>query len=137
MRVLVISESSVHLVVAGIIRRMISYDINGTAWEERPLASRDETRAFILELKIALAREHKMYFDEREKNLQALEDLREEDYSDGPLADDRGRPLRWWVFGPVVRGCCIYVKVSMHRGTVICKSFHAPKWEMKYPLRGK
>lgn len=102
-------------------------------------------------MRIALAREHRIPFDPREKNSQTIADLglmpsevggvlrrlTVEDYCEGPLPDDKGRPLEWWVFGPVVSGCCLYVKVSLHKGRVICKSFHLPQWEMKYPLRGK
>jgi len=52
-------------------------------------------------------------------------DLREDDYSAGPLADDKGRTLQWWVFGPVFRGVCF------------CKSFHIAEWDVEYPLKGR
>jgi hypothetical protein len=119
--------------------------------EERPLASRKEVRDLILELRLTLAREGTVRFDERAKNLQTMADLNllepdvaeilrkitEDDYCQGPLKDDQGRPLEWWVFGPSVSGCCVYVKVSLYRGKVICKSFHLPEWPMRYPLRMK
>lgn len=126
--------------IASIVHSVISYDISRSAREKRPLASRSEIRTFIL-----------LYFDERTKNLQSLEDLgmlatevsgvlrnlREDDYSDGPLSDDKGRGLQWWVFGPVFQGACLYVKISLHHGAVICKSFHMAEWDMEYPLKGK
>jgi len=112
------------------------------------LASEEEVRAFLLELKMALMR-GRLQFDERLKSLEtikslgylvsdipaALRGLKERDYSDGPVEDDKGRPLTWWVFGPVIQGSCIYVKIALHRTGVVCKSFHKAMWELDYPLR--
>jgi hypothetical protein len=43
--------------IASIVHTVISNDISRNAREERPLASRSEIRTFILDLKMALARE--------------------------------------------------------------------------------
>ena len=117
--------------------------------EGRPLLSIEQARDFLLDTKLALAQEGALAFEGRSKNLQCLAELgilatdvvdllrclRTDDYCEGPLDDDKGRPIRWWVFGPSVLECCIYVKIALHGKKVICRSFHKPQWPMTYPLR--
>ncbi len=106
-------------------------------------------RSFINELKANLEDDAIVRLDKRPENLQTLADLglwasdisdvlkklSESDYCEGPLDDDKGRPIHWWVFGPVVLDCCVYTKVALHSGKVICRSFHRARWPMKYPLK--
>ena len=128
---------------------VISYDITGRRWEEMLLASQCEVRSFINDLKAALEDSVVVRLDNRPENLQTLADLglwasdigdvlkklSESDYYEGPLNDDKGRLIQWWVFGPVVLDCCVYTKVALHSGKVICRSFHKARWPMKYPLK--
>lgn len=84
----------------------------------RPLAStREEVKDFLFEMKIAMS-QRRPSFAEREKNMAALAELgilpqevpgilgklEVSDYWDGPLADDKGRPKTWWIFGPDYEG---------------------------------
>lgn len=77
---------------------------------------------------------------EREKNLQALSDLNmlvsdipsvlrritKQDYCDGPLQDDKGRPFQRWVFGPKYKGETLHVKLTLNRqGWLLCMSRYA------------
>lgn len=65
-----------------------------------------------------------------------LQSLTVDDYCEGPLADDKGRPKQWWVFGPVYAGVTLYVKVCVnHQGWAECLSFHRAEYPMTYPLR--
>ena len=128
---------------------MISYDITRRRQEEIPLISPREVRSFIDELKAALEDDGVVRLDQRPENLQTLADLglwasdisgvlkklSESDYSEGPLDDNKGRPIRWWVFGPAVLDCFVYARVAVHSGKVICRSFHKARWPMKYPLK--
>jgi hypothetical protein len=98
---------------------------------------------------MALADPDRLAFIDREKNLQGLADLgmlRSEvpellrhltldDFSEGPLSDDRGRPRNWWVFGPERDGVVVYVKVTVVSGRVECLSLHPAEHSMSYPFR--
>ena len=71
--------------------------------------------------------------------LDVLHSLEVEDYSQGPLADDKGRPHDLWVFGKEIEGIEIYIKVvplfDNDAVATICVSFHEAEHKMKYPFR--
>ncbi len=89
--------------------------------------------------------------DDREKNTQALfnleissiqrkkiiEELSVADYSEGPNPDilNAGAPL--WIFGKIVKGVMVYIKISIGKpgGQVKCISFHEAEHEMGLPFR--
>jgi hypothetical protein len=89
--------------------------------------------------------------DDRGKNSQALfsleispgerirviEGLVNTDYAEGPKADNlnAGSPL--WVFGKMVKGRMIYIKISVGQinKPVLCISFHEAEHEMNFPLK--
>jgi len=91
------------------------------------------------------------FLDERGKNFQTLLDLeitseyrknvlrelKNEDYSQGPLVDKLYGKASMWVFGKEVKGKEIYIKITLGKpGTnVICISFHTSEHLMKYPLK--
>jgi len=103
----------------------------------------------LLRLKMILSREGKLTFVEREKNLESLSmlgmlpaeipsvlrELRVSDYSQGPLDDDKGRPIQWWVFGCNYCDVVLYIRVAVYRDKVICLSFHEAEHDVAYPFR--
>lgn len=106
-------------------------------------------RAFLLDMKLAVARGN-WTMAQRDKNLRdlaalgllmddvvrILQSLSVDDYCQGPLADDKGQPKEWWVFGPVYQGTPLYVKLCINsRRYVECLSFHGAEDPMEYPLR--
>ncbi|HHW18672.1 MAG TPA: type II toxin-antitoxin system MqsR family toxin [Firmicutes bacterium] len=112
-------------------------------------ADREQVKEFLLRLKMTLSQEGKLAFVEREKNVQSLamlgmlpsevpsvlRELSVSDYSEGPLDDDRGRPIQWWVFGPNYCGIVLYIKVAVYSGRCICMSFHEAEYNLTCPFR--
>jgi hypothetical protein len=71
------------------------------------------------------------------KQKQIVEELEVKDYSEGPIEDTNfvGSPL--WVFGKIVKGHELYIKISMgmpNRST-LCISFHISEFSINYPLK--
>ena len=71
------------------------------------------------------------------KQKQIVEELDVKDYSEGPIEDTNfvGSPL--WVFGKIVKGYELYIKISMgmpNRST-LCISFHISEFPINYPLK--
>jgi len=113
-----------------------------------PIASREEVEEFLLMLRLRLAEDRWSLID-REKNLESISDLNMllsdipgvlrklsvEDYAYGPLDDDRGRSMQWWVFGPQVGRNTLYVKVAIHQGRLLCMSFHRSQFPLPYPYK--
>lgn len=113
------------------------------------VSDRDQVKDFLLELKMTLSQDHRLVLDERNKNLRSLamlgmlpsevpavlRQLKVSDYCEGPLDDDPGRPLKWWVFAPEYCGVVLYIKVALCPGRCICKSFHKAQYEVTYPFK--
>lgn len=110
---------------------------------------REAVTSFLLDMKLRVA-EGKWTLVDREKNLQdlahmgmltsdipqVLQSLSPEDYCQGPLDDDRGRPLEWWVFGPMYLGQTLYVKLCINqKNWILCLSFHRNEHPLSYPLK--
>lgn len=93
-----------------------------------------------------------LFLDDRGKNFRTLaklelspnarkkvlEDLKIEDYSEGPKGDAMyGGGAEMWVFGKIVRGAEVYIKITLGTlgGSVICISFHLSEHPMRYPFR--
>jgi len=72
--------------------------------------------------------------DQRNKILKALV---VKDYSEGPLTDSLYGGAEMWVFGRMVKGKEIYIKITMGvaGAKVICISFHIAEHPMKYPQK--
>jgi hypothetical protein len=89
--------------------------------------------------------------DDRGKNTQTLLDLEItkdyrnkvlkeldiEDYSEGPLEEKLYGGADMWVFGKLVKGKEIYIKITMgvSGSKVICISFHTAEYKMNYPYK--
>ena len=87
--------------------------------------------------------------DDRGKNIQTLFDLEitrmernkvllslvRSDYSQGPIPDKLQGGADLWVFGKIVKGKEIYIKITMgiKGAQVICISFHIAEHRMSYP----
>lgn len=113
---------------------------------------RSRVRQFLLEFKKAVE-DHGVYLIPRHDCIEVLRHLRltqrnleeellslsVEDYSTGP-EKDRGVPGELWVFGRVISGQEVYVKVKLmtdDAGTrrAKCISFHIAARPLKYPLQ--
>jgi hypothetical protein len=89
--------------------------------------------------------------DDRGKNRQTLLDLEltkdarnkilkslvTHDYSGGPLPETINGGADMWVFGKIVKGEEVYIKITMgiKGAQVICISFHIAEYPMSYPLK--
>lgn len=92
-----------------------------------------------------------IFRDDRGKNIRALVELeitpafRESvvgsltvtDYSEGPFVDTLYGLGEIWVFGKVVKGREVYIKICLGRenSQTICISFHLAEYRMKYPFK--
>ena len=124
---------------------LIAHRISGSVIDVQPV------RDFLFDMKICLANSECLIFVDRDKNLQGLADLgllRSElpdllrgltvdDFSQGPLLDDRGRQRYWWVFGPERDTIVIYLKIAVAQNRVECLSLHPAEHPMEYPFRRK
>lgn len=70
--------------------------------------------------------------------VEIIKALTYENYFEGPI-DDTIRGNHYWVFGVMIKGIEIYIKINKGREnkSVICISFHEAKFKIKYPLKGK
>jgi len=66
-----------------------------------------------------------------------IENLRVEDYVQGPVVDELNSMGEMWAFGKDVRGREIYIKVMIVGTTsqTICISFHFAKYPLVYPFK--
>jgi hypothetical protein len=108
-------------------------------------------KSFLQELK-AIIKSLGIIFSNRPKNsIQNLADLsiaakmREEiilnleveDYSEGPLEETQQGGTEMWVFGKVIKGQQVYIKLTISKmtGTAVCISFHKAEYPMEFPLK--
>ncbi|HVV03421.1 MAG TPA: hypothetical protein VHC96_04325 [Puia sp.] len=68
---------------------------------------------------------------------KTLLELTCEDYAAGPLPDKLYDLSDMWVFGKIIKGKEVYIKVQLGRpnSTTICISFHYSEHKMVYPLK--
>lgn len=117
------------------------------------MATEKEVEQFLKELFQKLRVFELLFRDDRGKNAQALlkleipplkrkeiiENLKLEDYSEGPLEEKLHGILPMWVFGKSIKNTELYIKISMGvpNSNVICISFHPSEHPMKYPFKTK
>lgn len=116
------------------------------------MADKSTVKYFLQELKQSI-KIWGIIFSNRPKNsIQNLADLsitakmREEiilnleveDYSEGPLAESQQGGVEMWVFGKIIKGQQIYIKLTISKATggAICISFHKAEFPMEFPLMG-
>ena len=111
----------------------------------------EDVEKFLKDFKIKMKIWSVLFLDDRSKNFRALAelgimaserekviaDLEVNDYSEGPLKESMLGLNEMWVFGKVVKGNEVYIKICLgHPGTsTICISFHIAEFKMKYPYR--
>ena len=117
----------------------------------RYMADKSIIKSFLQELK-AIIKSLGIIFSNRPKNsIQNLADLsitakmREEiilnleveDYSEGPLEETQQGGTEMWVFGKVIKGQQVYIKLTISKmtGTAVCISFHKAEYPMEFPLK--
>lgn len=116
------------------------------------MATKDEVNRFLSAF-IAKSKIFDVIFLSRNKNLQTLlileigalsrkkivESLTFEDYSEDPLKDTLNRGSDMWIFGKMVKGHEIYIKITIGApdNSTICISFHFSEHKMAYPLKEK
>ena len=65
-----------------------------------------------------------------------LKDLQVEEYSEGPITEALYGNADMWIFGKVVKGREIYIKISMGKPNkeTICISFHLAEFPISFPF---
>tara|TARA_R110002074_G_scaffold31390_4_gene88120 strand:+ start:72 stop:452 length:381 start_codon:yes stop_codon:yes gene_type:complete len=117
----------------------------------RYMADKSIIKSFLQELK-AIIKSLGIIFSNRPKNsIQNLADLsitakmREEiilnleveDYSEGPLEETQQGGTEMWIFGKVIKGQQVYIKLTISKmtGGAVCISFHKAEHPMEFPLK--
>ena len=117
------------------------------------MASKTEIKAFLQDFHIKMEIWGIIVRDDRGKNTQTILDLEItkdyrnrilkelviEDYSEGPIKETLYGGADMWVFGKIVKGKEIYIKITMGiaGSKVICISFHIAEHPMNYPNKLK
>lgn len=115
------------------------------------MTTKNEVESFLKSFKVKTGIFQIIFLDDRGKNAQALLDLeispikrkevinnlKIEDYSEGPLEEKMRGILPMWVFGKMVKMQEVYIKISMgaENSKTICISFHPSEHPMNYPLK--
>jgi hypothetical protein len=115
------------------------------------MITKKEVESFLNELHTKMKIFGILFRDDRGKNqatLQELEivpsyrtvvieNLRVEDYVQGPVVDELNRLGEMWVFGKDVKGREVYIKVMITGVTsqTICISFHIAEHPLIYPFK--
>ena len=119
----------------------------------REMVTKEQVESFLEELHTKMKIFGILFRDDREKNRNTLqeleivpsyrkvvvENLRVEDYVQGPVVDELNRLGEMWVFGKDVKGREIYIKVMISGTTsqTICISFHFAEHSLVYPFKEK
>lgn len=115
------------------------------------MITKEQVESFLEELHTKMKIFDVIFRDDRDKNRETLqkleivpsyrkvviENLRVEDYVQGPVVDELNRLGEMWVFGKDVKGREIYIKVMLIDSTcqTICISFHFAEHPLFYPFK--
>lgn len=115
------------------------------------MATKDDVQNFLEQFHEKMKVFGIIYRDDRGKNQRTLEDLeivpsfrrvvienlKVEDYVEGPLVDTLNYLGEMWVFGKDVKGREVYIKIMISnvRGQTICISFHLAENKLTYPFK--
>jgi hypothetical protein len=115
------------------------------------VATRDDVQQFLNDFFVKYKVFGILFRDLRQKNSRALltleistnkrkeiiESLKVEDYSEGPLDDNLYGIASMWVFGAMIKGIEVYIKISLgaFNSQVICISFHDAEHAISYPFK--
>ena len=116
-----------------------------------PMITKEQVESFLEELHTKMKIFGILFRDDRETNRSTLqeleivpsyrkvvvENLRVEDYVQGPVVDELNRLGEMWVFGKDVKEREIYIKVMISGTTsqTICISFHFAEHPLVYPFK--
>ncbi len=117
------------------------------------MVAKYEIKAFLQDFHIKMDIWGIIMRDDRGKNTQTLLDLEitkdyrnkvlkeleADDYSEGPLEEKIHNGADMWVFGKLVKGKEIYIKITIGvpGSKVICISFHTAEYKMNYPFKAQ
>lgn len=117
------------------------------------MVTKEQVELFLGELHTKMRIFGILFRDDRDKNRKTLqeleivpsyrkvvvENLRMEDYVQGPVVDELNRLGEMWVFGKDVKEREIYIKVMISGTTsqTICISFHIAEHPLIYPFKNK
>lgn len=115
------------------------------------MITRDEVEKFLIQFHTKMKIFGIIYRDDRGKNQKTLEELeitplyrkvvienlKTEDYVQGPVVDELNKLGEMWVFGKDVKGREVYIKImmGMQGCQTICISFHLAEHPMQYPFK--
>ena len=115
------------------------------------MAEQSEVEFFLDSFKLKMSIWGLLFRANRPKNAQTLADLEilkndvkntlaeltAQDYSEGPIKDQIFGDQDMWVFGRIIKGSEIYIKITIggHNNPVICISFHLAEYPMNYPFK--
>ncbi len=116
------------------------------------MASKNEVRSFLRDFKYKLDFVGDvLYRDDRGKNIETLlllefrshdrkrilKELDIEDYCEGPTKDTLHHGPDMWLFGKIVKGYEIYIKITIgaYGSKVVCVSFHVAVEPLVYPFK--
>lgn len=115
------------------------------------MATKDEVNGFLRDFKVKMNIWDVLFRDDRGKNSQALaelelrpidrkkvlEELKVEDYCEGPLSEELYGGSNMWVFGRILKSKEIYIKITMGSANmcVLCISFHIAEHKLKYSFK--
>lgn len=113
------------------------------------MTNSDEIETFLSDFKFKLGFYGILFRDDRGKNAQTLADLeitpndrikvlqnlKVENYSEGPTPERLYNNADMWIFGAIVKRKEIYIKISMGipNNKTLCISFHIAEYPMNYP----
>ena len=114
-------------------------------------ATKDDVKSFLEQFHAKMKVFGIIYRDDRGKNQKTLEELeivpsfrkivienlKVEDYVEGPLIDTLNHLGEMWVFGKDIKNREVYIKIMISNvgGQTICISFHLPESKMTYPFK--
>lgn len=113
--------------------------------------SKEKVEEFLREFREKLKFRGVFFLDERGKNFETLTlldirpmdrekilaELTIEKYSEGPKPEEMHGTKEMWVFGEIVKGQEIYIKITkgIPGSKALCISFHIAERKMKYPFK--
>lgn len=115
------------------------------------MASKEQVEEFLRDLKQKIKIWGILYRDDRGKNAQTIadlelrpvdrdniiENLKVDDYCQGPLDEKLYGGEDMWVFGKEVKKNEVYIKITIGfpSSSVICISFHISEYSLNYPFK--
>lgn len=110
-----------------IIRFLKEFQDKKRIWQILFRDDRGKNSAALLELEII-----------PNQRIEIIDNLKYTDYTEGPIPEMMYNGAEMWVFGRMLKGKEIYIKISVGASAsapVICISFHVAEYTMVYPYK--